>query len=180
VERQLAITALTADLVPLLREHFTRLRADSGKDGLHFMPFAPGAPDGPKGPDPLKFVLPVSEPGWARCFALWNEDCNEIIGHVDLAGGRLATEAHRCVLGIGIEARWCGRGLGQRLMRAAIDFAAAQPTLDWIELYVFGNNTRAQRLYQRMGFTEVGRVPDRFRIGAAVIDDIIMVLKLRP
>jgi RimJ/RimL family protein N-acetyltransferase len=179
MERPLAITDLSAGLAPLLREHFARLRVDSGRDGLHFMPFAPGAPDGPKGPDPLKFALPVSEPGWVRCFVVWNEDRTHIIGHVDLAGGRLATETHRCVLGIGIEAPWCGRGLGKRLMRAAIEFAEEQATLDWIELYVFGNNTRARRLYQSVGFVEVGVVPDRFRIGSDVIDDVIMVFKLR-
>jgi len=174
-----AITLLGAEHTPLLRGHFAYLREESGRDGLHFMPFAPGSEEGPRGPDPLRFSLPVTECGWARCFGLWSEKGARIIGHVDLKGGSIATEMHRCELGIGIEAQWCGQGFGERLMRTAIDFAAAQPTLEWIDLNVFAGNHRARRLYQRMGFEEIGLVRDRFRIAGAVIDDVKMALRLR-
>ncbi|MDR2212823.1 MAG: hypothetical protein LBE21_04280, partial [Pseudomonadales bacterium] len=119
MQQALAITLLEIDQMPLFREHFARLRQESGRDGLHFMPFTPGAPEGPKGPDPFGFTLALTELSWARCFALWNENGSAIIGHVDLTGSPLTTMLHRCVLGIGIEAAWCGKGEGQRLLRAA-------------------------------------------------------------
>lgn len=179
LDSRFTISLLSAEHTPQLRGHFAYLREDSGRDGLHFMPFVPGAAEGPRGPDPLRFAVPVTEPGWTRCFALWDETGERIIGHADLSGGKLATEMHRCELGIAIEAKWCGKGFGLQLMNAAIEFARAQPSLEWMDLRVFSINKRAQKLYQRCGFVELGCVPDRFRIGDAVIDDILMALKLR-
>jgi len=122
--------------------------------------------------------LLVTEPAWARCFGLWDEADERLIGHVDLSGGRLTSEMHRCELGIGNEAAWCGRGLGPRLMRTAIEFARAQPTLAWLDLHVLSSNQRAFRLYQRWGFSETGFVRDRFRIAGESVADIGMSYKL--
>jgi len=146
---------------------------------MHFMPFAPGSIDGPKGPDPLNLNLPLQVSGWERCFCAFDTQANRIIGHVDLKGGRLETEMHRCILGIGIEANYCGQGLGTILMQTVIEFARSEPQLHWIELGVFADNVRARALYRKMGFVETGTTPDRFRINGVVIDDVMMLLKLR-
>jgi len=173
------IIPCTTSHIEALGKHFARLRAESGRNGNHFMPFAPNSPEGPRGPDQLKLNLPLHVPGWERCFiALDPDNSAAIIGHVDLKGGRLATEMHRCVLGIGIEEAYCNQGLGTALMHAAISYAQGEVQLAWIELGVFSSNLRARALYKKMGFAEFVMVPDRFRIDGAVIDDVMMLLKL--
>jgi RimJ/RimL family protein N-acetyltransferase len=158
----------------LLKAHFDRHRAESGRGDIHFMPFAPDDPDGPRGLDAEGLARPLDEPAWQRWFAAWSE--KEIVGHVDLKGGQLKSTLHRCELGIGIERHARGVGLGRALMRHAIDYVQAIPGLDWLDLRTFGHNTPARALYQSLGFVEVGRVEDFIRIENERIDDVLMTL----
>ena len=159
--------------------HMARHRAESGEDGLHFMPFARDDPDGPRGVGD-NLGMSLSTPGWKRCWvARERARPAEIIGHVDLKGHPLRAAAHRCELGIGIERRGRGMGLGRRLMAVAMDWARQQPELDYIDLSVFADNARARALYRALGFVEAGVLADRFRLDGVQIDDVAMVLKLR-
>jgi len=54
-----------------------------------------------------------------------------------------------------------------------------QPSIEWIDLYVFAHNQPAIELYSKAGFVKVGRVVDLFRIKGQKIEDIHMTLKLR-
>ncbi len=167
------------DDLPALRAHLERHFAESGRDGFYFMPFDPAHNDGPTGLTFDQCQLPVGTPLWERWFMARSRRDGSIVGHLDLKAYRLKTRAHRCQLGIGLEEAYRGLGLGRRLMLAAIDFASAQPTLDWIDLMVFAHNTRARALYQDLGFTEIGVTPDCFRIGGMSLDDVAMQLPLR-
>ncbi len=159
-----------------VRRHFARHRAESGRGDGHFMPFAPGDPDGPRGADLEACARALTEPGWERWIVAVVDD--QIVGHVNLKGDRLKVARHRCELGIGIERAYRGRGIGGRLMTAAIELASDAPTLEWIDLRVFAPNTAARALYRRFGFTEIGTLADRFRIDGEPIDDVIMTLLL--
>jgi RimJ/RimL family protein N-acetyltransferase len=59
-------------------------------------------------------------------------------------------------LGIGLRPDLTGRGLGEPYMRAQIAFAQAQWQPQTFRLYVASWNARAIRLYERLGFREVG------------------------
>lgn len=160
-----------------LSAHFARHKAESGRDGIHFMPYLADSDQGPRGADLAALEQPLDEPGWQRWFVAQAPD-GRIVGHLDLRGDRLRTARHRCTLGIGIEASHRGAGVGRRLMQQALDFARQQAGLAWVELWVFGNNRPAIALYQRMGFQTIGTTPDQFRFGQVCVDDIHMVLKL--
>ena len=85
---------------------------------------------------------------------------------------------HRCTLGIGIEAEFCGKGLGTELLQTILTFARQHACLHWIELGVFHANLPARALYRKFGFVEAGVIRDKFRIAGVNIDDVIMTLAL--
>jgi len=171
---ELTIRPLTARDVMAFDAHFARHRAESGRGDPHFMPYEPGG-DGPRGLSPVALDRPLDQPGWQRWFAALTDD-GRIVGHVNLKGDTLRTGLHRCRLGIGIERSHRQRGLGTRLMTTAIEFAREARSIDWIDLTVFAHNSAARGLYARLGFREVGTIPDRFRIGPTSIDDVMMTL----
>lgn len=142
------------------------------------MPFAPDDPNGPMGISTDKALLPLGNLGWQRWFYARDADSGNIVGHVDLKHDGLSAGLHRCELGIGIETRYRGAGLGRQLMETALSFARDTGSLAWVDLRVFANNTRALALYRQLGFTEIGVLKDRFRIGDDSIDDIVMTLRI--
>jgi RimJ/RimL family protein N-acetyltransferase len=161
--------------------HILRHMPESGVGGAPvFAPYDTG-----HAPDPMRvrdqrdasWRLTLDRPGWERAFGL--RDGERIVGHAELKGGRLPAEMHRATLGMGIEAAYRGQGHGARLVGACIDLAR-QAGLAWIDLGVFGGNAPAIALYTRLGFRQVGVVPDRFRVDGRPVDDISMVLRLAP
>jgi ribosomal-protein-alanine N-acetyltransferase len=69
-------------------------------------------------------------------------------------------------VGIGLRPDLVGRGLGEGLMRAELDYARERFAPHTFRLYVTEWNARAIALYERLGFREVGerhvRSFDRF------------------
>jgi RimJ/RimL family protein N-acetyltransferase len=68
-------------------------------------------------------------------------------------------------------------GGGAAVLRAAMDDARSRGATR-VSLWVNGENARAQRFYQKLGFVEAGRVPGGLRIAGASIDDVMMCLSL--
>jgi len=172
-----SIRPMTPDDLPRFLAHSKRHRAESGRGDHHFMPFAPGDEGGPTGLDIDAIYRPLTEPGWQRWFVAVT-DQGDIVGHVDLTGDALRTGLHRCELGIGIERPYRGKGLGRRLMETAMEFTRGTDTLSWIDLRVFAHNAAARALYEKLGFSEVGTLVDRFRMDGQMIDDVIMTLRV--
>lgn len=158
--------------------HFARHRAESGRGDYHFMPFEPDDPNGPKGLDRSALELPLTQIGWQRWWVALSDDNRRIVGHLDLKGGALMTNLHRCVLGIGIERSYRGQGIGKHLMLEAIDFCRAAPSIDWLDLNVFAHNANARGLYKSLGFTELVTLKDQFRIEGESFDDVMMTLSV--
>ncbi len=63
-------------------------------------------------------------------------------------------------------------------MEAAIDWVRSQPSIIWIDLSVFSDNSGAQHLYARHGFQVLGRTPDRYRVDGQSLDDTWMALSV--
>lgn len=164
--------------VASFRRHFARHCAESGAGEPPFMPFVPGGSQVPAGLDERACERPVGETGWQRWFLAWDGTSGEVVGHVNLKGDGLQAAAHRCSLAIGIERGERRRGLGQRLLQAALAYAREAPSLDWVDLSVFAHNSRAIALYRRLGFVETGRIVERFIIGEWVVDDVLMTLRV--
>lgn len=157
-------------------EHVARLWAE--REQVRSRPFAHGTPLD-RGPREQRlrelWPRPITEPGWMRTWGLIAD--GQIVGHCDLKGGHLASDLHRATLGIGLEPAYRDRGQGRVMCETAIVWARAQG-LAWIDLGVFGPNLRAQALYRKLGFVEVGVTKDRFRLDGESIDDISMTLAL--
>jgi RimJ/RimL family protein N-acetyltransferase len=173
------IVQLDDSYLPALVAHIARHSSESGKHGDPI--FRPRSSDAPI--DELATIerhrvgwsLALDEPHWLRTWGVVVD--REIRGHLDLHGGRLPSEFHRAMLGMGIERGWRGRGHGRALLAAAIAWAR-RAELVWLDLGVFAHNRRARALYTSTGFVEVGTTRDRFRVDGEVIDDVTMVLRL--
>jgi len=167
-----------ADL-PALVAHIARHSLESGRDGdLIFRPRTSDAPIDESATierHRVGWALPLDEPYWLRTWGVLED--GKIRGHLDLHGGRLTSECHRAMLGMGVERGWRGRGHGRGLLAAAIAWAKGVE-LAWLDLGVFAHNRRARSLYAAVGFVEVGITRDRFRVDGTAIDDVAMALAL--
>jgi RimJ/RimL family protein N-acetyltransferase len=82
-------------------------------------------------------------------------DGARVIGWCDISSLHRALFAHAGVLGMGVVDGYRGQGVGEALMRAALD-AAKSAGLTRVELTVREHNVRAKRLYEKMGFVAEG------------------------
>jgi ribosomal protein S18 acetylase RimI-like enzyme len=123
-----------------------------------------------------RIQVPLTQVNWERAFALW--DGSKVVGHVDLRGGSIETNMHRCRLGIGMDKAIRGQGFGGQLMQTALEWAQKQVFLDYVDLYVFQHNIQAMKLYEKMGFEYVGIQKDIFRIAGEIVNDVHMEFKL--
>jgi RimJ/RimL family protein N-acetyltransferase len=113
----------------------------------------------------------------ANSVILLAELADQLIGYVQLTGGSLRRSRATAYVVIGVLARAAGRGTGTALLRQAMAWAATCG-LHRLELTVMAHNTRAIRLYERMGFTIEGRRSECLLIDGQFIDELTMALLL--
>jgi RimJ/RimL family protein N-acetyltransferase len=113
----------------------------------------------------------------ANSVILLAELADQLIGYVQLTGGSLRRSRATAYVVIGVLAHAAGRGTGTELLRQAKAWAAARG-LHRLELTVMAHNTRAIRLYERMGFTIEGRRSECLLIDGQFIDELTMALLL--
>jgi len=80
---------------------------------------------------------------------------SHIVGWCDIRRESIPVYSHTGHLGMGVLAQYRGRGLGERLIRAAIE-AARETGFERIELSVYGRNASAMALYRKVGFVHEG------------------------
>lgn len=85
--------------------------------------------------------------------------------------------AHRASCGIAIFEKFTGKGIGTIMLEKLLA-EAKRAGYEQMELMVYADNIRARRLYEKLGFTECGRVPDARRISDVGCDEIRMYKKL--
>jgi ribosomal protein S18 acetylase RimI-like enzyme len=83
------------------------------------------------------------------------DDDGEIVGWCDIRRETIPVYAHCGHLGMGLLPHYRGRGIGERLIVAALA-AARAAGFERIELSVYGRNTRALALYRKVGFVHEG------------------------
>lgn len=89
--------------------------------------------------------------------------------------GRIKTR-HRGSVAIGLKEEYWGFGIGTALFGELIAIAKERG-LDHLELDYIEGNDRARRLYERMGFVEVARVPDAYRLKDGSYRQSILMMK---
>jgi ribosomal protein S18 acetylase RimI-like enzyme len=125
------------------------------------------------GPNGLPAQL--SDPNFAVRLAL---DDGEIIGFVKMGPVTFPGEWRPDAIELYqfyVLAPWQGQGVAQTLMDWSLDHARSHGAKEVI-LSVYVDNHRAQRFYERYGFSEIGRYA--FRVGETIDDDRIMRLVL--
>jgi RimJ/RimL family protein N-acetyltransferase len=159
--------------------HMIEHMAESGRSGSpHFAISRTWARDEVRASFVGRLAKGLDEPLWGRTWLL--VEGRRVVGHVELRGGRVTAEMHRATLGMGILRAYTGQGHGQRLLETAVRWARTEAGLSFVDLGVFSGNAPARKLYERMGFVEIGLREDAFRLDAGpVIDDIQMALRLR-
>ena len=83
------------------------------------------------------------------------DDDGRIVGWCDIRRETIPVYRHVGHLGMGLLPDYRGRGIGERLIRAAID-AARRAEFERLELTVYARNARAAALYRKVGFAHEG------------------------
>jgi RimJ/RimL family protein N-acetyltransferase len=100
-----------------------------------------------------------------------------VVGMLDFLGKPHAQQRHVGAFGMTVDRSFRGRGIGTRLLRALIAWAARRGYRR-IELEVFANNPDAVRLYQREGFVHEGRCRGAIMVDGAEIDLLLMAKRI--
>jgi RimJ/RimL family protein N-acetyltransferase len=107
------------------------------------------------------------------------DDANDVVGWCDVVSGSREGFRHSWRLGMGLLPDVRGRGIGERLARAAID-AAIERGAERIELEVFRSNSRAIALYERLGFQHEGVRRRARKLDGQYDDDVLMAMLIGP
>lgn len=111
--------------------------------------------------------------------AAWEGD--RIVGSLSLMGNTRRKIRHQALIGMMVAGDRRGRGIGRAMLRAVIDWARENPTLEILTLAVFPANVPAYELYRSMGFIEYGRLPGALRNDDGVVyDNADMYLRVKP
>lgn len=175
------IRAAGPDDLPAWEHYLRRELPDNGKDGVFFTTVWRRDADARFSSarmDETRAALgrALDEPGWLRIFLVVDGD-GAVVGHADLEGGSGRASLHRCEVGLGIGAGHRRRGLAEALMRGLAAWARGHG-LAWMDLGVFDGNPAALALYHKLGFREIARKVDAFRVDDTPLTDIAMTLSL--
>lgn len=100
---------------------------------------------------------------------------NTVVGWCDITSLHRPVYEHSGVLGIGVIAEYRGKGIGEALIRTAINQAKSRG-LTRIELTVNENNSSAIALYKKLGFVIEGLKHKAVRIDGNYRNSICMAL----
>lgn len=179
------IESISATQAALLEKFFSYLRdhvADNGaEDCGYFLPMPRSESRfSPEREQCFRAAMarPLHESGWRRLWLALSQ-AGEVLGHIDLRGHSEEHATHRCLLGLGVR-RDCRRaGVASALIEHAQLWACTQG-FRWIDLQVLSVNQRAQRLYGRAGFLNVGEIPEMFELDGQTFGYTSMCLRLSP
>ncbi len=161
---------LNYQIVPIAEEHIAGFWAalDSVAREHKYI----GCLEGPPIETTRAFVLENIKGHWPHFVALSE---GTVIGWCDITSLSRPIFAHSGVLGIGLLAPYRGQGIGEALMRAALD-QAKSVGLTRVELTVRENNKRAIVLYEKLGFVVEGLHRNAVRVDKIYENLISMAL----
>lgn len=121
----------------------------------------------------LESVLRSSEQVMPCCFVN-----GKLAGNAMLSMNSRLKTRHRGSVAIGLLQEYWGLGIGTALLQALIAVAQSR-NLDHLELDYIAGNDRARCLYEKMGFVEVARIPDVYRLKDGTFrQSVVMIKKL--
>jgi RimJ/RimL family protein N-acetyltransferase len=120
-----------------------------------------------------KFLAESAQKGDRLIFKAVERESGEAVGHIELGAIQPLHRSLRIgrVL-IAPEAR--GRGLGDEMMRRALEIAFGELRMHRVELGVFDVNTRAIACYERVGFRREGVRREAWRALGRTWSEVLM------
>ena len=101
-----------------------------------------------------------------------------VIGHLGLEQYSRVRRSHAGSFGMGVASAWQGKGVGSRLLSAALDIADNWMNLQRVELSVYADNEAAIGLYRKFGFETEGLFRD-YAVRDGVLVDTLSMARLR-
>jgi RimJ/RimL family protein N-acetyltransferase len=111
-----------------------------------------------------------------RAFVLIAVEGERVVGMLDLQAGVREHERHAARFGMSVAQDWRGKGVGRRLLEAAIARTKEWPGLCRIELEALPHNTAAIRLYESLGFEIEARKAKAVNVRGQPEDLLLMAL----
>lgn len=100
--------------------------------------------------DARQFVAVMGDGTWIGTVTVIVEH----VGDKDFEGSEIGRPGG-AIVGVYLDPAFRGRGMTQSLFDAALDWVRERD-IDWVRLYVHGENLRAQKAYERAGFRPTG------------------------
>lgn len=126
--------------------------------------------EGPPIESTHRFVGQILEKGWTQFYAVHE---GRVVGWCDIIPNALEGTRHCGHLGMGVLPEHRGKGLGTRLISAALA-DATNKGISRVELEVFATNINAIALYRKMGFIEEGLKKRARFIDGNYVDNLVM------
>ncbi|KPB78676.1 Acetyltransferase [Pseudomonas syringae pv. maculicola] len=98
----------------------------------------------------------------------------EVIGSLGLEQYSRSRQSHVGAIGMGVASAWHGKGIGSKLLAAALDIADNWMNMHRVELTVFADNEAAQGLYRKYGFEQEGRLRNYAVLDGVFVDALSM------
>jgi len=100
---------------------------------------------------------------------------NVVVGSIAFRSNKLKRLSHTGSFSMSISENYRGMGIGKLLLKALLDWAEKNPSIEKVSLGVLSTNHRAISLYKSMGFIEEGRKVKELKISDNnYVDDILM------
>jgi putative acetyltransferase len=104
-----------------------------------------------------------------------------VIGHLGLEAFSRIRRSHAGSVGMAVSVAWQGKGVGSKLLAAALDVADNWMNLHRVELSVYADNEAAIALYRKFGFEDEGLFRDYAVRDGQWVDTLSMArLRNRP
>jgi putative acetyltransferase len=105
----------------------------------------------------------------------------QVIGHLGLENYSRIRRSHAGSVGMAVAVAWQGKGVGSKLLAAALDVADNWMNLHRVELSVYADNEAAIALYRKFGFETEGLFRDYAVRDGQWVDTLSMArLRNRP
>ncbi len=111
----------------------------------------------------------------------------QVISVIAEVGGRVVSNSevhkgtgkrsHTGTLGIALRHGYRDVGIGTEMIQPLVD-ESRRTGLKLLRLSAFDSNLRARHVYEKMGFREVGKIPNAIRKGDSYVDEAWMALEL--
>jgi RimJ/RimL family protein N-acetyltransferase len=104
-----------------------------------------------------------------------------LLGDCSVRPGPRRKMRHHVTLGMMMDRSWRGVGLGRIMLSRLLDWCAATPGIEHVRLQVYASNVAALRLYESLGFRQIGTNPQYFlHPDGTRHDDLTMALWVKP